>query len=48
MVTRTLLLKAEIVLWRRGAERVRVETGRSFAPYVAAVLDASARDQELC
>ncbi len=48
MVARTLLLKAEIVLWRREAERFRVETGRSFAPYVAAVLDASARDQELC
>ncbi len=48
MVTRTLLLKAEIVLWRRDAERFRVETGRSFAPYVAAVLEASARDQELC
>ena len=30
--TRTLLLKAEIVLWRREAERFRVETGRSFAP----------------
>ncbi len=48
MVARTLLLKAEIVLWRREAERFRVETGRSFGPYVAAVLDASARDQELC
>ena len=48
MVARTLLLKAEIGLWRRGAERFRVETGRSFGPYVAAVLDASARDQELC
>ncbi len=46
--TRTLLLKAEIVLWRREAERFRVEAGRSFGPYVAAVLDASARDQELC
>jgi sarcosine oxidase subunit gamma len=48
MATRTLLLKAEIVLWRREAERFRVEIGRSFGPYVAAVLDASARDQELC
>ncbi len=47
MVARTLLLKAEIVLWRRGAEYFRVETARSFAPYVAAVLAASARDQEL-
>jgi sarcosine oxidase subunit gamma len=48
MVARTLLLKAEIVLWRREAERFRVETGRSFASYVAAVLYASAGDQELC
>jgi sarcosine oxidase subunit gamma len=45
MATRTLLLKAEITLWRREAERFRVEVARSFAPYVAAVLDASARDQ---
>jgi sarcosine oxidase subunit gamma len=43
---RTLLLKAEIVLWRREAERFRVETGRSFGPYVAAVLAQSAGDQE--
>jgi len=46
MVARTLLLKAEITLWRREAERFRLEVGRSFAPYVAAVLAASARDQE--
>jgi sarcosine oxidase subunit gamma len=45
MATRTLLLKAEIVLWRRGAERFRLEVARSFAPYVAAILTASARDQ---
>ena len=45
MVTRTLLLKAEITLWRREAERFRLEIGRSFAPYVAAILTASARDQ---
>jgi sarcosine oxidase subunit gamma len=45
MVVRTLLLKAEITLWRREAERFRLEVARSFAPYVAAVLDASARDQ---
>jgi sarcosine oxidase subunit gamma len=48
MATRTLLLKAEITLWRREAERFRLEVGRSFAPYVAAVLAASARDQESC
>jgi sarcosine oxidase subunit gamma len=45
MVARTLLLKAEVTLWRREAERFRLEVARSFAPYVAAVLDASARDQ---
>jgi len=45
MATRTVLLKAEIALWRREPERFRLEVGRSFAPYVAAVLDASARDQ---
>lgn len=46
MSTRTLLLKAEIGLWRREAERFRLEVSRSFAPYVAAVLMRSARDQE--
>ena len=45
MATRTLLLKAEITLWRRGADHFRLETGRSFSPYVAAVLTRSARDQ---
>ena len=39
MVARTLLLKAEITLWRREAERFRLEVARSFAPYVAAILD---------
>jgi sarcosine oxidase subunit gamma len=47
MVARTLLLKAEIALWRLEAERFRLEVARSFAPYVAGVLTASARDQEL-
>ena len=47
MVARTLLLKAEITLWRRETERFRLEVARSFAPYVAAILTASARDQEL-
>ena len=46
MVTRTLLLKAEITVWRREAERFRLEVGRSFAPYVAAALTQSSRDQE--
>jgi sarcosine oxidase subunit gamma len=45
MVARTLLLKAEITLWRRETERFRLEVARSFAHYVAAILTASARDQ---
>jgi sarcosine oxidase subunit gamma len=45
MVARTVLLKAEVTLWRREAERFRLEVARSFAPYVAAILTASARDQ---
>lgn len=46
MVTRTLLLKAEIVLWRREAHRFRLETTRSFGPYIAAILSKAASDQE--
>jgi sarcosine oxidase subunit gamma len=46
MATRTLLMKAEIGLWRREQERFRLEVSRSFSPYVAAVLEQSARDQE--
>ena len=46
MATRTLLLKAEITLWRREAERFWLDVGRSFAPYVAAALSQSAADQE--
>lgn len=38
MCTRTILAKAEIVLWRTGNETFRLEVARSFAPYVAAFL----------
>lgn len=38
MCTRTILVKAEIVLWRTGDETFRLEVARSFAPYVAAFL----------
>jgi sarcosine oxidase subunit gamma len=38
MCTRTLLAKAEIVLWRRAVDRFHLECGRSFAPYVHGVL----------
>jgi sarcosine oxidase subunit gamma len=46
MVVRTLLGKAEIVLWRREPTRFRIEAARSFGPYVAAVLSQTASDQE--
>lgn len=48
MATRTLLTKAEIVLWRRGPDSFRVEFSRSFGPYVVAILAQAASDQELC
>jgi sarcosine oxidase subunit gamma len=48
MVARTLLTKAEIVLWRREVELFRVEFSRSFGPYVAAILTQAAADQDLC
>jgi sarcosine oxidase subunit gamma len=45
MSTRTLLVKAEIGLWRREQNAFRIEVLRSFAPYVARILDEAARDQ---
>jgi sarcosine oxidase subunit gamma len=48
MVARTLMTKAEIVLWRRAAELFRVEFSRSFGPYVIAILTQAASDQALC
>lgn len=42
MVARTILGKAEIVLWRREAATFRLETQRSFAPYLAALLGEAA------
>lgn len=44
MSTRTVLAKAEIVLWRRGPERFHLECWRSFAPYVLTFLDLAAHD----
>jgi sarcosine oxidase subunit gamma len=43
MCTRTMLAKAEIVLWRTGAEVFRIEVWRSFAPYLSAFLTEAAR-----
>lgn len=43
MCTRTVLAKAEIVLWREAAARFRLEVWRSFAPYVTQYLAEAAR-----
>jgi sarcosine oxidase subunit gamma len=43
MATRTIFDKAEIVLWRRGADAFHVEVWRSFAPYLVAALTEAAR-----
>ena len=34
MCTRTLLGKAEIIMWRSSVETFRIDVWRSFAPYV--------------
>jgi sarcosine oxidase subunit gamma len=44
MCTRTVFAKAQIVLWRTAPETFRVETGRSFAPYVTQILALAARE----
>jgi heterotetrameric sarcosine oxidase gamma subunit len=41
MCTRTVLGKAEIVLWRTAVESFRIEVARSFAPYVWGCLEAA-------
>ncbi len=43
MCTRTMLAKAEVVLWRTGAESFRLEVWRSFLDYVTAFLAEAAR-----
>jgi sarcosine oxidase subunit gamma len=42
MCTRTVLGKAEIVLWRTGTEAFRIEVWRSFAGYLSAFLAEAA------
>ena len=42
MCTRTVFAKAQIVLWRTDPETFRVETARSFAPYVTKILAQAA------
>jgi sarcosine oxidase, subunit gamma len=44
MCTRTVLAKAEIVLWRTSAEVFHVEVWRSFAAYVTEFLAEVARE----
>jgi len=44
MCTRTVLGKADIVLWRTGPEVFHVEVWRSFADYVARFLSEAARE----
>ncbi len=44
MCTRTLLAKAEIVLWRTGNDTFHLEVWRSFAPYVSGFLAEAARE----
>jgi len=41
--TRTMLAKAEIVLWRRGPQSFQIEVWRSFADYAARFLIEAAR-----
>ncbi|HUL18330.1 MAG TPA: sarcosine oxidase subunit gamma family protein [Steroidobacteraceae bacterium] len=43
MCTRTVLGKAEVVLWRTDAQAFRLEVWRSFAPYVAQFLAEASR-----
>jgi heterotetrameric sarcosine oxidase gamma subunit len=42
--TRTLLGKAEIILWYLGAAEFLIETARSYAPYVWALLEEARRE----
>jgi sarcosine oxidase, subunit gamma len=44
MCTRTVLAKAQIMLWRTGPETFRLETARSFAPYVTRLLALAASE----
>jgi sarcosine oxidase, subunit gamma len=43
MCTRTMLAKAEVVLWRTAAQSFRLEVWRSFVDYVARFLAEAAR-----
>lgn len=45
MCTRTVLAKAEVVMWRHAPDRFRLECWRSFAPYVLAFLSQAIENQ---
>ena len=47
MCTRTVLAKAEIVLWRTGETRFHLEVGRSFTSYVSGFLAEVASELEI-
>jgi sarcosine oxidase, subunit gamma len=44
MCTRTVLGKAEIVLWRLAPQSFHLEVARSFAPYVSLLLATASRE----
>ncbi|HXI48279.1 MAG TPA: hypothetical protein VNH39_06790, partial [Steroidobacteraceae bacterium] len=44
MCTRTVLAKAEIVLWRTAPDAFHVEVWRSFQPYAQALLGEIGRE----
>ena len=44
MCTRTVLAKAEIVLWRTRQDQFHIEVWRSFADYVSSFLAEVARE----
>jgi sarcosine oxidase, subunit gamma len=48
MAARTMLTKAEALVWRRAPDRFRLEFLRSYAGYVVGILAQAAADQELC
>jgi len=47
MCTRTVLAKAEVVLWRTAAQTFRLEVARSFVAYVSLFLAEAARASAL-
>ena len=47
MCTRTVLAKAEVVLWRRAPQTFRLEVARSFVAYVSQFLAEAARANTL-